>query len=150
MRTRERKEKVKELQHNFYLEKKLTRDKELLVQQSHKLALSALMENCALEIEDAFAVAADATNDKLEAEKKRLEASSEFSQKIQEERRLAREKAERERGRHDDVVKQINDQWIQKLAGNLTKAKKERDAAEKKCRRRMTHVWLRERRIWRG
>ena len=99
------KEKVKELQHNLYLEKKLTREKELLVQHSHKLALSALMENCALEIEDAFAVAADATNDKLEEEKKRLEASSEFTQKIREERRLAREKAEREHGRHDDVIK---------------------------------------------
>ena len=99
------KEKVKELEHNVYLERKLTRERELKVEHSHQLALSALMENCALEIEDAFAVAKDATNDKLEEEKKRLEASSEFSLKIREERRLASEKVEKERGRHAGVVK---------------------------------------------
>ena len=121
----EQKSKVKKLENEKYVDAKASRTASLEKEEQHKLAIALLCENHACDIEAAFAVADEETNKNLETDKLRLISEKEYSTNLRTERQRSSGKLKKERASQKAVNEYSHKRWMQNLASNLAKQKKE-------------------------
>ena len=92
----QQKAKVEKLEHEKYVDAKASRTASLEKEEQHKVAITLLCENHACDIEAAFAVADEETNNKLEEEKLRLISEKEYSTNLRTERQRSSGKLKKE------------------------------------------------------
>ena len=121
----QQKAKVKKLEHEKYVDAKASQTVSLEKEGQHKLAIALIWEKHACDIEAAFAVADEETNKNLETDKLRLISEKEYSTNLRTERQRSSGKLKKERASQKSVNEYSHKRWMQNLASNLAKQKKE-------------------------
>ena len=116
----EQKQAVLEISNKKYNEAKAHRVASLKKEEAHKVALAALCEEHAREIEDAFRIADEATGKILIAEEARLSNDRAHSSMMRAERERHSIKLKKERTDKNLVHSTWHQRWIAAMAKNMT------------------------------
>ena len=118
------------MEHKKFVDAKAYRTADIEKEAAHKLAIASLCEEYALKIDEAFELADTETNKKLEAEKARILADSQYSNNLRKERQRSSVKLKKELAGQAAVLEHSHQRWIDNLARNL--ASQQRLHANKK------------------
>ena len=121
---KQQKDKIKRLEHEKFVDAKAYRTSDIEKEEAHKLAIARLCEEHALKIDEAFEFADKETSKKLEAEKARILADSQYSNNLRKERQRSSVNLKKRLADQADVIKQSHQRWIDNMVRNLASEKR--------------------------
>ena len=131
---------IKKLQRDQFVVAKAHRIAGLEKEEAHKAAIQVLVEEYAQKIDDAFEYADKETNKKLEAEKAKILADSQYSTNLKKERQRHFDKLKKERKVQASMKDQAHQRWINNLARNLSSQQRLHDLQNERLQKKVDHM----------
>ena len=134
------KARVKEVEHELYLDRKANRENKIKLEEQHKLAMNELMETFYIDLEAAYAKTESETAKRLEEEARRINSEQQHRKDLSKERVLSSTKVKKEQARlakelsgQAAVIDHLHVQWSKKMKSKILKIEKTKDAELQHC-----------------